>query len=156
MIVVFFMCPKFILKMLKFIPNRRISIYFIKLTRTIHQTLNMKNLKYILLFSCFLWSSFFAVTAVFLFYIANFNLSIDELLVVFLVASVGMAIPLAPSGFGTYHASMILALSWYGISKDSALSAAIVLHLIQLSPSIVLYFILFLFTKEKNILGKMS
>ncbi len=155
-IVVFFKYPKIAFVVCKFIPNRKLNAYLIKLIRIILHTIKLKNLTFLLIFTTLLWISFFAVTFVFLFYVAKFDLSIIDFFVVFLVTSVGMAIPLAPSGFATYHASMILSLGWYGISKDSALGAAIVLHVIQLSPSVVLYIVFFLFTKNKNILWRIN
>ena len=48
------------------------------------------------------------------------------------VLALGIALPSAPASLGVYEGTMVVALSILGIDKNSALSTAIILHLIQI------------------------
>ncbi len=140
---------KFAYKFCYIIPNRKIKLFLVKTLRSIHQILYKQKILFILFYTFLIWIGYFSITAIFLLFVIKLNLTLGATFVVFVVSSIGMAIPLAPSGLATYQASLILALSWYGVDKDSALSASIILHLIQLFPGIMLYIILFVFSKNK-------
>lgn len=45
------------------------------------------------------------------------------------VLALGLAIPAAPSGVGIWEGAMILALGWFGISPETALGFALVMHM---------------------------
>ena len=48
------------------------------------------------------------------------------------VLALGIALPSAPAGLGVYEGAMVVALSTFGIRVDSALSLAIILHILQI------------------------
>ena len=86
-------------------------------------------------YSSIVWISYFLTAYVFLVYVADFNLTLLQVLVVFIISSIAMSIPIMPGGVGTYQASIIFALDLYSINKEEALIAGIMLHLILLIPS---------------------
>lgn len=148
-ILILFFYKELSYKFCYILPNRSVKAYLIKVLRNLYKTFNRQRVYSVIFFTFLQWLGYFIVTSTFLIFIANFNLTFSEVFVVFVISSIGMALPLAPSGLVTYQASLILGLGWYGIGKDSALASSIILHLIQLSPSLTLYVILFVFNKNK-------
>lgn len=65
---------------------------------------------------------------------AGMGLSVGQVLLVFLVASLGAAIPSSPGALGVYEASIVLGLSWCGVEKEQALAAAVALRCLLFLP----------------------
>jgi|GEM_PF-628668 len=62
------------------------------------------------------------------------ELNLPQLLTVFVVTALGMAVPSVPGALGVYEAAMVLSLGWFGIDKTEALMAGIVCHAFILIP----------------------
>lgn len=116
------------------IPFRSPRILFRLFLHSFHKSAGMEKSLRALATSLLLWLSYLASTAIFFFLVAEIPLSCPALLAVFTVSAMGMALPLAPGGIGTYHAGMVLALGWYGVPKDEALAAAVLLHAARTLP----------------------
>lgn len=62
------------------------------------------------------------------------------------IIALGIALPSAPASLGVYEGSFVFALSQFGIDNETALSTAIILHLIQIAVTTILGLVgLFLF-----------
>jgi len=64
------------------------------------------------------------------------------------MASFGVMIPSAPGYIGTFHLAAQYGFLLYGINKEEALSAAILLHAVYFFPTILFGFISFLFLQS--------
>jgi hypothetical protein len=53
------------------------------------------------------------------------------------VVALGIALPSAPANLGVYEGTIVFALSVFGISRETALGGAILLHVIQIAITIV-------------------
>ncbi|MDX1592676.1 MAG: lysylphosphatidylglycerol synthase transmembrane domain-containing protein [Gammaproteobacteria bacterium] len=71
-------------------------------------------------------------------WIFELRLTTAEILVVFVVAASGMALPSSPGALGVYEAAIVLALGWFGVAREQALAAALVMHAIQYLPTTLL------------------
>jgi len=67
----------------------------------------------------------------FVFLAFGFDVNLDASFVVLVVVSVSILVPSSPGFVGVYHAGAVWSLMAYGISKEEALSCAIVLHATQ-------------------------
>ena len=72
-----------------------------------------------------------------LFYAFGMHLSIFNAFAVLAIVALGVMIPAAPGFIGTYHYACVLGLTSFGIAKPEALSYAVALHILQMSPAIV-------------------
>lgn len=126
------------LAILNFIPFKMPRIVLKKSLHMVHKKITLNMISKTSAWTLVIWIGYFLFTALFLGFVANFELSIGQFIVVFVVASIAMAIPLAPAGVGTYHAGLVLTLGWYGVPKEDALAAAIVLHVCQIVPPTVI------------------
>lgn len=79
-----------------------------------------------------IWLIYLAATALFITRVADLNLDSSAVLVAFALSSLGLAIPIAPAGMGTYHAGLILGLTAFGTAKEDAVAAALVLHFLKI------------------------
>jgi hypothetical protein len=67
----------------------------------------------------------------------GFTLPVEAALVVTVVTAFAVALPAAPGYVGTFQYATVLALSFFPISKEEALSFSIIAHVAQLVPVIV-------------------
>lgn len=82
----------------------------------------------------FVWGSYFLVCLLCLVWLAGLQLGFFALLVTFVIASLGMAVPSTPAGIGVYEAAVVFALGLFGVDKESALAAGLVMHMAQIIP----------------------
>lgn len=81
-----------------------------------------------------IWTIYAGTFIYCLLYIADFSLSLQQCLTVFVVSALGMALPSAPGGLGVFEAATVMALSWYGIAHEQALGIALFIHAIHFIP----------------------
>lgn len=124
----------FLLSLTRIIPHRTLRIYAKKVIWNMHRMMGWRTIAGAVGYTGLLWLVYLLITALFLQYVARFDLPLSGHFVVFVVSAVAMSIPLAPAGAGAYHAGLVLALQWYGVEKEAALAASVVLHLIQVVP----------------------
>lgn len=76
-----------------------------------------------------IWVMYIAMTYVgFWAYEPTANITLSAGIVVFVIASLGFVLP-SPGGMGTYHALVIISLSFYGIDKLDAFSYAMIMFI---------------------------
>ncbi len=67
----------------------------------------------------------------------HLKLSLGAAFFILAVQSFGVMIPSSPGFIGTFHAASILAMTAYGVGREVALSASIVMHLLFFIPGTV-------------------
>jgi uncharacterized protein (TIRG00374 family) len=68
---------------------------------------------------------------IFVFWVFGFALPLDASYVLLVVVSISILVPSSPGFIGVYHAGAVWSLMAYGISKEEALSCALVMHAVQ-------------------------
>lgn len=122
---------KKIISILKTIKYKKIRNFLLRFYITLIK-FNKKTLFKVFLFTVFMYVVYVVAMFLFLEFFTTFNLSFFQTLVVFVISTVGVLIPSAPASLGTYEASVVFALGIYNITKEDALSFAIVYHFIQI------------------------
>jgi hypothetical protein len=112
------------------IPIRIVAIYGLKIVNLLRRELGNKRMILVLIYTFIVRGVYFLTIVFFLTQIAGFVLSWRELLVIYLVGSLALSIPLLPGGTGTFHAGLVMAAGWYGISKENAFAIAVLYHLL--------------------------
>jgi uncharacterized membrane protein YbhN (UPF0104 family) len=85
---------------------------------------------------------------IFVFKAFDLNLPIDAAYVVLVVVSISILVPSSPGFVGVYHAGAVWSLIQYGVSREDALSCALVLHAAQY---IVVTLMGFYFLKKEHL-----
>lgn len=96
------------------------------------------------------WLSYGLYSVYTLLYVSDFHLNIGEGIVVFLIIAAGQLIPSSPGSLGVFEASVVFALSRFDIDKESALSIALFMRIIQYIPTLASAFILLFKIKSLN------
>ena len=98
-----------------------------------------KRPKWLVLFiiSFAVWCSFIVFTFWFFAVVCGNNIGIMGAALVCIAGGVGMILPSMPASLGPYEASVVAALTILGTDKEAALSAALVLHIINIIPPVL-------------------
>jgi len=76
-----------------------------------------------------IWATAFALLAVFVSHAGSQPLSLPQLLAVFVVTTLGSAVPALPGGIGTYQAAGVFILARYGFGLEEALALTTAMQL---------------------------
>jgi len=106
---------------------------------------DIKKTLYLFFLSVLVWVAN-SVTFYVMFYAFGFELSFINACALMVVAAISVILP-APGFVGTFHYACILGLSYFGIAKAEAASYAVLTHVMQIVPIIVLGFIFLPFQK---------
>lgn len=128
---VFFIKSKLLLTIVSFIPSRIVKIYFKKIIIKITSNFNKSNFMNTFIITIIIWFSYYITVYTFFNYASGFQLSLHEVLVVFLISTIAFALAITPGSLGVYELSIVLSLGWYGISKDEAIIAALLLRFVH-------------------------
>jgi len=129
-----------IISLTKKIPIQKLVTLLLEVKQGLSNQLNFNRVVKSLVLTFTVWVSFFITIYLFLNFSTNFQLSVEDIFVVFVISSIAMSIPLTPGGAGIYQVGIVYALGLYGIGQEEALAAGIMLHLILLIPSLLAAF----------------
>lgn len=87
------------------------------------------------LYTALAWTLYFGFNCLVVWWIAGLDLSLLQVLTVFVAGVLGMAVPSSPGGLGMYEAATMITLGWFGVGKEEALALALVLRLLQYLPT---------------------
>ncbi|MCV6607977.1 MAG: flippase-like domain-containing protein [Campylobacterales bacterium] len=124
-------------KLIRFIPNQKLRHFVFRTFKHTFLISEKKDLMKNFFYSLLVWMSYFLTVYLFLVYVAGFMLTLQQVFIIFVISSVAMSIPLLPGGIGTYQAGVVFALGIYGIGKEEALLAGILLQIYNLVPSFI-------------------
>lgn len=130
--------PEWAEAILRLLPVERLRLFFVDFVRQLHERTGLRFFLALGLLTLGVWGFYFLTFYLGMNWLARFDLSWSQLLVAFVISSLGMAVPSSPGGVGVYEAAIIFALGLYGIDKEEALAAGLVLHMIQLIPTTVI------------------
>ncbi len=129
------------------IPSRRVVKFLIAIQHHVNARLSWRLFFLSTLMTLFLWLQYALQGILVFLWVVDFDLTIPQGLAVFVLSALSMAIPSSPGALGVFEAAVVLGLSWFGIDKESALMAAVLLHMIQYIPTSVIGLILLSRTK---------
>jgi uncharacterized membrane protein YbhN (UPF0104 family) len=89
------------------------------------------------LYSLAVWFSFILFTFWFFVVVCDNNIGLMGAALVCIAGGVGMILPSMPASLGAYEAGVVAALTILGADKEAALSAALVLHMINIIPPVL-------------------
>ncbi len=123
---------------LRLLPVERLRLFFVDFVRQLHERTGLGFFGALGALTITVWGFYFMTFYLGMSWLAGIDLNWSQLLVAFVISSLGMAVPSSPGGVGVYEAAIIFALGLYGVGKEEALAAGLVLHMIQLIPTTVI------------------
>ena len=135
---VFFKWKNKVVKFVKLLPFEKLKNFIVELLEHLTKGLEGKMIVKASIWTILIWLQYVAQVAVILLWGAELNLSFAAILVIFVVSGIGLNLAASPGGVGVYEAAIVASASWYGIGREEALAAAVVLHVIQYVPTTIL------------------
>ncbi|BCD67691.1 lysylphosphatidylglycerol synthase transmembrane domain-containing protein [Nitratiruptor sp. YY09-18] len=139
--------PRYFFILLQFIPARKLRLILYQIYKSLQTFLDRKKLFTLFILSVAVWAGYYLNNFIFFITATDFDLTLSQIFIASTLAFAVSAIPLTPGGIGTFQAAFVLVLGWYGIPKESALSASIVLQCLYILPA-TLYSLYLFMTKE--------
>ena len=129
-----------LLKFVKYLPFEKLREFIVELIEHLTKGLNGKSIIKVSIWTILIWLQYVAQVAVILLWAAELNLSLEAILVIFVVSGIGLNLAVSPGGIGVYEAAIVVSASWYGVGREEALASALVLHVIQYVPTTIIGF----------------
>lgn len=130
--------PAWVMGMIQWVPVAAVREFLLQITQYLSQGLSGRNVVNGSFWSVVLWLQYVTQVTVILLWAAEMDLSLTAILVIFVVSGIGMNLAASPGGLGVYEAAIVVSASWFDVSRENALAAAIVLHFVQYVPSCVI------------------
>jgi len=132
-LLVFRCAPALSLRLIELVRWERARHSLLLFHAAIVNRFQMRFFLVLALYSVFFWGLAASVTGL-AFYAVQAPLSPPQWLAVFVVSSLGMALPGAPGGLGVYEAAVVVPSLWFGVDKGTAVALAVVLRAVQYIP----------------------
>ncbi|NNM20025.1 MAG: flippase-like domain-containing protein [Gammaproteobacteria bacterium] len=129
-------------KMVQWLPIEVVRKFAQELVEQLLRRLEMSVVFRASIWTALLWLIYVSQVAVIFLWAAQLEISLVAVLVIFVVASIGMNLAGSPGGLGVFEAAIVASASWFGVGREEALAAAIVLHVIQFVPTTAIALIL--------------
>lgn len=124
--------PGLVLRLVHVVPSARLAGFLERTYRHFSAMAGTQAFWYGLLLGCGAWGLSYINILVFLELAGSIPVGLSGALLVFVLTTLGGAIPALPGGLGTYEAAAVIALRSLGYSFDEALVLAFAMHAAQL------------------------
>lgn len=132
----------FIFKRLTYFLPHFVHGLLVKLHVALTERRTLSNVFLIVAFTFLVWAAYVFQIWFILEKLLLIELTLPQMLTVFVVTALGMAVPSVPGAIGVYEAAMVLSLGWFGVDKTEALMAGIVCHAFIFIPCTLISFII--------------
>ena len=132
---------------IRFIKIKKVRKIFFLIVKAIRENLTKKRITITFLLTFLVWCCNYLNNIIFFFSATTFQLHFIDIFIASTLAFAISAIPLTPGGIGTFQGAFIVALGWYGISKEEALGASSILQLLYILPA-TFYSLYLFFSKD--------
>lgn len=147
--------PKPVMGLIQRMPSQRLSGTLARTYSHFIETAGTKAFWKAVLLGLLIWGLSYLNIFVFLSLAGSIPVGLSGALLVFVMTTLGGAIPALPGGLGTYEAAAVIALRSLGYSFDEALALALVMHAAQLALPFLMAMLLML-QKRLGILSLIS
>ncbi len=130
--------PDFVLRLVHAVPSKRLAGFLERTFLHFSATAGTQAFWQALLLGGLAWGLSYINILVFLELAGSFPIGLSGALLVFVLTTLGGAIPALPGGLGTYEAAGVIALRSLGYSFDEALVLSLTMHAAQLVLPFVL------------------
>ena len=144
-IVVALRFPDTIEKLVGILPFQALQKFIVSSFHSFREGLAHGVRYWSILLTLLVWTGSVGLYWLFLQLDGGVDLGINQIVIVFLIATLGITITITPGGLGTFEAAVTLILQQYGYNFDTALASAIGLRLVAFLPNalIAAYVVLF-------------
>jgi hypothetical protein len=129
--------PKLARHLLRLVPVEKLRILATEILGTLGNRFNPNFLAILAAYTITVWGVYLLTYFLVLKWVCGLSLTMGQVFAVFTAGALGMTIPASPGSLGVFEMAIVASLSWFGVNKEQALGAAVILHSIQLLPAIL-------------------
>ena len=126
--------PDFVGRIIDKMPSNRLAEFMAELKLQVLHGVTPGFLVVLGLYTAVCWIFYASTTFLVLLWVAGLPLSWGHAAAVFVISSLGMAMPSSPGALGVFEAAVVFSLGLFGIERSQALAAGLVLHMVQYIP----------------------
>lgn len=127
-------CPDFVGRIIDKMPSNRLAEFLAELKLQVLHGVTPLFLVVLGLYTTVCWILYAGSTFLVLLWVAKLQLSWGHAAAVFVISSLGMAMPSSPGALGVFEAAVVFSLGLFGVDRSQALAAGLVLHMVQYIP----------------------
>ncbi len=137
MVILFRWKPQLSVWMTKVLPGEKLKTLFTDVMEQLQGRANPVFFAKLGAYSLFAWAGFAMVYMAAIWWMGGVDLTVAQIITVFVVASIGFAAPSSPGGVGVFEGAFVFAMSMFQIEKETALAVALVLRFLFFVPTVL-------------------
>ncbi|WP_029458284.1 lysylphosphatidylglycerol synthase transmembrane domain-containing protein [Solidesulfovibrio alcoholivorans] len=126
--------PDFVGRIIDKMPSNRLAEFMAELKLQVLHGVTPGFMVVLGLYTAVCWACYASSTFLVLLWVAKMQLSFGHAAAVFVISSLGMAMPSSPGALGVFEAAVVFSLGLFGVDRSQALAAGLVLHMVQYIP----------------------
>lgn len=126
--------PDFVGRIIDKMPSNRLAEFMAELKLQVLHGVTPSFMIVLGLYTLVCWASYATSTFLVLLWVAGMQLTWGHAAAVFVISSLGMAMPSSPGALGVFEAAVVFSLGLFGVERSQALAAGLVLHMVQYIP----------------------
>lgn len=130
--------PPLVNSLIEVLPWERLKLFVSELVMHLEQGLGFRFWLNLSCLTVLVWAQYVAQVLLAILWVAQLDVTVGQALVVFVLASTGIAVPTTPGGIGVYEAIFVFSLGMFGVAREEALATALVVRAAQLIPTLAI------------------
>jgi len=126
--------PDFVGRLIVKMPSNRLAEFLAELKLQVLHGVTPGFILLLGLYTAICWLLYAGSTFLVLLWVAGLPLSWGHAAAVFVISSLGMAMPSSPGALGVFEAAVVFSLGLFGVDQTQSLAAGLVLHMVQFIP----------------------
>ena len=125
------------LRLIGFFPFAHLRNFLVELHGHIQERLGLRFVALGGGYTLAVWLLSVAQAMLVFYLVAALPITLLQALTVFVVATLGLSIPSTPGGIGLFEAAVVWSLGWFGIAREEALGAAVMMRMVVFVPTVL-------------------
>ncbi|MFW5722007.1 MAG: lysylphosphatidylglycerol synthase transmembrane domain-containing protein, partial [Desulfohalobiaceae bacterium] len=130
--------PALVHRLIRALPWERFKLFVSELVMHLEQRLGARFGLNLTCLTVLVWAQYMGQILLTILWVAQLDVTVGQALVVFVLASTGIAVPTTPGGIGVYEAIFVFSLGMFGVAREEALATALVVRAAQLIPTLTI------------------
>lgn len=126
--------PDFVGRIIDKVPSNRLAEFMAELKLQVLHGVTPTFMLLLGLYTAVCWLLYAGSTFLVLLWVAKLPLTWGQAAAVFVISSLGMAMPSSPGALGVFEAAVVFSLGLFGVGQTQALAAGLMLHMVQYIP----------------------
>lgn len=124
-------------RLIALVPVARLREFIYEVKLQLVHGVTLRYLIFLGVYTALVWALYAIPTFLTIAWVAGLQLTMGQILAVFILSALGMAMPSSPGSVGVFEAAVIFGLGLFKVDKELALAIGLVIHMMQYIPTTV-------------------